>query len=74
MRRKALDARFRHAYPSTEYRVTARFDEGDPSYDWILLFLVSRSALHFDHKVDRGLDGEEGLAPLARIYRQRQEL
>lgn len=26
-----------------EYSITAQFDEGDPSYEWIVLFLVRLS-------------------------------
>jgi len=58
---------------STEYCVTARFDEGDPTYDWVLLFLVSRPSPHFGHSIDHTPDREKDLAPFQRLYRQREE-
>ena len=36
-----------------EYSITAQFKEGDPAYDWIVLFLVRTHAPHLLHKGSR---------------------
>lgn len=64
----------RYAIPLEEYFLSAQFDEGDPAYEWLVLFLVCipvhdyhRSMLNLKNPSDRGGRMEE----IPRIYRYR---
>lgn len=56
--------------------MTARFSEGDPAYEWIILFLVYIPVLNpcppFDYL--GFADGEERVAPFSRFLGQFQNI
>lgn len=57
-----------------EYSITARFDESDPAYEWVILFLVRHVILLLAQILTFRIDSRKCLAPLARVRRQRREL
>ena len=58
----------------TEYSMTARFDQGDPAYEWILHFLVRVPPPHSHSHRNNHADPRKSLDSVERLSRQREKL
>ena len=60
-----------------EYFLSARFDEGDPAYEWLILFLVwsgAAASVCLKTEPEKSLDSRERVEELSWFYRYGPQL